>query len=49
MKEFNQLELFEQLEMFFEECRQVREQAPPPVQVRRKEIVDPWPPHMRFD
>lgn len=30
MKEFNQLELFELLEMFFEECRQVRLQAPPP-------------------
>jgi hypothetical protein len=46
---FNQLELFELLEMFLEECRQVRVQAPPPAPARRKEVVDPWPPHIRFD
>jgi len=55
MTEPNLQKQFEQLEMFFEECRQQREERKPvPSRMatsRSKEVVElvPWPKHMRFD
>lgn len=56
MKDFNVNEQFKQLELFFEEARQQRQQRnavfrPVPLKEIKKEVVElvPWPPHMRFD
>lgn len=56
MREANLEQQFKQLELFFEEARQQREERKPvppsvPSQARKKEVVElvKWPPHMRFD
>jgi hypothetical protein len=56
MKEVNVNEQFKQLELFFEDCRQKRQERatvfrPELPNERRKAVVElvPWPPHMRFD
>jgi len=56
MKDVSANEQFKQLELFFEEARQQRQNRnavfrPEPPRETKKEIVElvPWPPHMRFD